>query len=124
MEANRQVALGSLEAEFQVPLSNFKFPPKAYLHFEKMQKDNGNHQDQVKTLIEKTADSLDDLALKMLLVSVQQNNLELCIRYAITYLPHGHNNMDVLVKYSLIWFRHVYYYEGYVCFLLILYTRE
>ena len=48
-----------------------------------MQADNGNHQDQVKELIQKTADSLDSLALKMLFVSVQQNNLELCIRSAI-----------------------------------------
>jgi len=48
-----------------------------------MQADDGNHQDQVKELIRKTADSLDNLALKMLFVSVQQNNLELCIRSAI-----------------------------------------
>ena len=48
-----------------------------------MQKDNGNHQDQVKELTEKTVDSLDNLALKMLYVSVQQNNLELCLRYAV-----------------------------------------
>ena len=48
-----------------------------------MQADDGNHQDQVKELIQKTADSLDNLALNMLFVSVQQNNLELCIRSAI-----------------------------------------
>jgi len=48
-----------------------------------MQADDGKHQDQVKELIQKTADSLDNLALKMLFVSVQQNNLELCIRSAI-----------------------------------------
>jgi len=48
-----------------------------------LQDNNGNHQEQVKGLIQKTADSLDSLALKMLLVSIQQNNLELCIKYAI-----------------------------------------
>jgi hypothetical protein len=48
-----------------------------------MQEDESNYQDQVKELTEKTADSLDILALKMLFVSVQQNNLELCIRYAV-----------------------------------------
>jgi hypothetical protein len=48
-----------------------------------MQDDKGNHQDQVKELIEKTAESLDNLALKMLFVSVQRNNLELCIKYAV-----------------------------------------
>jgi hypothetical protein len=48
-----------------------------------MQKDDGNHQALVKELMEKTADSLNDLALKMLFVSIQQNNLELCIKYAV-----------------------------------------
>ena len=43
----------------------------------------GKHQEQVKVLIEKTASSLDDTALKMLFVSVQQNNIELCIQYAV-----------------------------------------
>jgi hypothetical protein len=42
----------------------------------------GQHQDQVKVLIEKTASSLDNTALKMLFVSVQQNNIGLCVRYA------------------------------------------
>ena len=43
----------------------------------------GNHQDQVKVLIEKTASSLDDTALKILFVSVQQNNIDLCVQSAI-----------------------------------------
>ena len=37
----------------------------------------------MKVLIEKTASSLDDTALLMLFVSVQQNNIELCITYAL-----------------------------------------
>ena len=37
----------------------------------------------MKVLIEKTASSLDDTALKMFFVSVQQNNIDLCVRYAI-----------------------------------------
>ena len=45
--------------------------------------ETGNHQDQVKVLIEKTASSLDNTALKMLFVSVQQNNIDLCVQYAI-----------------------------------------
>ena len=45
--------------------------------------ETGNHQDQVKVLIEKTASSLDDAALKLLFVSVQQNNVDLCVQYAI-----------------------------------------
>jgi hypothetical protein len=37
----------------------------------------------VNGLIEKTASSLDDTALKLLFVSAQQNNIELCVQYAI-----------------------------------------
>ena len=45
--------------------------------------ETGNHQGQVKVLIEKTASSLDDTALKMFFVSVQQNNIDICVQYAI-----------------------------------------
>ena len=34
MAENRRVALRELDAKFQVPLSNFKFPSKAYLRLE------------------------------------------------------------------------------------------
>ena len=46
-------------------------------------KDEGNHQEQVGELIKQTAASIDNLALKMLFVTVQQNNLEACIEYAV-----------------------------------------
>jgi len=45
--------------------------------------DEGNHQEQVGELIKQTAASINDLALKMLFVSVQQNNLEVCIENAV-----------------------------------------
>ena len=45
--------------------------------------DEGNHQEQVGELIKQTAASIDDLTLKMLFVTVQQNNLEVCIEYAM-----------------------------------------
>ena len=48
------------------------------------------HQDQVKVLIERTASSLDDTALKMLFVSVQQNSIELCIQYTINEYVISH----------------------------------
>ena len=48
-----------------------------------LHKESGNHQEQVKDLIEKTASSLDDTALKILFVSVQRNNIDLCVQYAI-----------------------------------------
>ena len=48
-----------------------------------IEKDEGNHQEQVGKLIKQTAASIDNLALKMLFVTVQQNNLEVCIEYAV-----------------------------------------
>ena len=65
--------------------------------------ETGNHQDQVKILIEKTASSLDDTALKMLFVSVQQNNIDLCVRYAInTYVMFSYYLWDLtMIFFSL-----------------------
>jgi hypothetical protein len=60
-------------------LDSSTFKPCVALHTTEI----GQHQNQVKVLIEKTASSLDDTALKMLFVSVQQNNIRLCIQYAI-----------------------------------------
>ena len=106
-EVNRQNAEKYVEEKFRKPLYAYKFPPRADVCFEGKcwlipcqslcrldgstfnlwadlhLPESGKHQDQVKVLIEKTASSLDDTALKMLFVSVQQNNVELCIRYAI-----------------------------------------
>jgi hypothetical protein len=48
-----------------------------------MHENDGNYQEQVKELIKKTAESLDNLALKILFISLQQNNLELCLQYAV-----------------------------------------
>ncbi|KAF8811057.1 hypothetical protein BYT27DRAFT_7185168 [Phlegmacium glaucopus] len=83
MQGSREEAVKLLEDRFRAPLFKYKYPPKAHVCIEGMHKDDGNHQKQVKELIEKTADSLDDLALKILFVSLQQNNLELSITYAI-----------------------------------------
>ena len=45
--------------------------------------DKGNHQEQVGELIKQTAASINNLALKMLFITVQQNNLEVCIENAV-----------------------------------------
>ena len=93
-------ALDMLEKKFKQPLSGYKFHPRAYVHFEgrsfiiqqlilglmphpAIHRDEGNHQEQVGELIRQTAASIDDIALKMLFVTVQQNNLEVCIKYAV-----------------------------------------
>ncbi|TFK59657.1 hypothetical protein BDN72DRAFT_851139 [Pluteus cervinus] len=82
-DENLQVAKSELEKKFQEPLYGYMFPPRAHVCMEDLHDDAGNHQDQVKELTKQTANSLDDLALKLLFVSVQQNNLELCIGYAV-----------------------------------------
>ena len=97
---NRSVAERLLKDDLRAPLFKFKFPPRADVRLEgkyvsasllicwlgcytELHEDDGDHQKQVKKLIEKTAESLDDLALKILFVSLQQNNLELCLKYAV-----------------------------------------
>ena len=105
-DVNRWNAEELVERKFKKPLYGYAFPPRADVCFEGKwwlilcqsvdwmaqrsslwadlhNPESGKHQDQVKVLIEKTASSLDDTALKMLFVSVQQNNIELCVQYAI-----------------------------------------
>ncbi|THV00236.1 hypothetical protein K435DRAFT_657587 [Dendrothele bispora CBS 962.96] len=81
-EKKYEMAKDVLNQKFEEPLNSFQFPPKAMLYLKGMP-DDGDHQKQVKELIEKTANSLHDPALKLLFVSIQQNNLELCMKYAI-----------------------------------------
>ena len=99
-EENRKVAYATLEEKFAKPLEGYRFPPRAYVQFEcvfrfpywpilgliafpAIDEDEGNHQEQVGELIKQTAASIDDLALKMLFVTIQRNNLEVCIEYAV-----------------------------------------
>jgi hypothetical protein len=114
---NRKAAEEEVEKKFRKPLSGCAYPPRADVCFEGEYwlifppkcrpdtlnpsaalhtQDTGKHQDQVKALIEKTASSLDDTALKMLFVSVQQNNIELCVQYAIDFLTGQIGNYDTV----------------------------
>ncbi|KAG6900556.1 hypothetical protein C0995_003513 [Termitomyces sp. Mi166 len=100
---NREKAKTLLK-DLQAPLFGSAFPPRESVCVEDLHDDNGNHQEQVKVLIKKTAGSLDNLALKMLFVSVQQNNLELCIEYAIghTRIFDGNVNLQDIVEDTLL----------------------
>jgi hypothetical protein len=97
---NTKNALDTLEKRFKQPLSGYKFYPCAYVRFEgrfyviqqlilglmphlAIHKDEGDHQEQVGELIKQTIASIDNLALKMLFVTVQQNNLDICIEQAV-----------------------------------------
>lgn len=89
----------TLKERFEEPLKGYVCPPCAYLHIECMpflimsqvglilcsaiNDDNSNHQEQVGKLIKQTTTAIDNLALKMLFITVQKNNLEICIEYAV-----------------------------------------
>ncbi|KAH8979812.1 hypothetical protein EDB86DRAFT_2859446 [Lactarius hatsudake] len=109
-DQNREFAERLLKDSLRAPLFEYKFPPRADVCLEDMHEDDANHQEQVKELIEKTAESLDDLALKILFVSLQQNNLELCVKYAVEYVDRmWSDSMEVFVERCLMWFRHSYF---------------
>ena len=122
-DANRQYAKEQVEKKFRKPLYGYTFPPRADVCFEGKcwliflskcrlygsifqhyadlhTPKTGNHQDQVKVLIERTASSLDDTALKMLFISVQQNNIELRIHYAID----EYVMFSLLRKFNIVFF--------------------
>ncbi|GJJ11620.1 hypothetical protein Clacol_005856 [Clathrus columnatus] len=80
-QENRQIAEKTLENRFKQPISKFKFPPNVCLTMEDMHMNSPSHQNQITELIEETANSLDNLTLKKLFVSVQRTNLELCLTY-------------------------------------------
>ena len=65
-----------------------------------LHEDEGDHQKQVGELIKQTAVSVDDLALKMLFVTIQQNNLEACIEYAVN--PYVAQPYAVSFTYRLL----------------------
>ncbi|KAF5331779.1 hypothetical protein D9758_018549 [Tetrapyrgos nigripes] len=95
----RQDAAANLEDKFRKPLAEY------------MQRDDGHHQQQVKELMEKTADSLGDPSLKLLFVCIQHNNLELCMRYAVKYTKIENFRLNEDPFLGLRWFHHAYY-EG------------
>jgi len=79
------------------------------VRFESIHEDKGNHQEQVGELIKQTVASIDDLALKMLFVTVQQNNLEVCIEHAVNPYTFLYNPTVVdLIYMAASWFGHCY----------------
>ncbi|KAJ7226422.1 GTP-binding protein [Mycena rebaudengoi] len=68
-----------LTDNFEKPLMSSKFPPADLVRLDDMREETSDCNE----LIEKTANALSDTALKLLFVSVQQNNIDLCIRHAM-----------------------------------------
>ncbi|KAJ7936245.1 hypothetical protein B0H13DRAFT_388538 [Mycena leptocephala] len=67
-----------LDRRFVGPLKRMPYHPADYAEVMNMQEDGDCHD-----LITKTAGALTDEVLRLLFVSVQQNNIDLCIRYAV-----------------------------------------
>ncbi|PPQ94247.1 hypothetical protein CVT25_006737 [Psilocybe cyanescens] len=125
-EQNTKHALDTLQQKFELPLRSYQFPPQGYVRLEALDKNESDHQKQIEELIKQTAASIDDLALKMLFISVQQNNLKICIEYAIKNIVNQITNMvcwlrcarsfqwliyikDNLIFQAMVWFPHNYY---------------
>ncbi|KAJ6452585.1 hypothetical protein C8R45DRAFT_1040303 [Mycena sanguinolenta] len=64
---------------FQKPLRGKRFPPSDYVQLDDMREEASSCNE----LVEKTANALTDATLRLLFVSVQQNNIYLCIHYAV-----------------------------------------
>jgi len=99
-----------LKTNFVEPLGVTASQPSDYVRLDDMRKEDSNCIE----LIEKTANVLDDDRLKLLFVSVQQNNIDICIQHALRSsmpLQEGKERLRPLVKSSLAWFPHVWNFE-------------
>jgi len=103
---NFEIACVTLEQKFEKPLRGYAYPPRAYVRFESIDDDEGTHQEQVGELIKQTTASIDNLALKMLFVTIQQNNLEVCIKCAVNKHVFSNKSMWALIYSAASWFGH------------------
>ncbi|KAJ7135732.1 hypothetical protein C8R44DRAFT_608928 [Mycena epipterygia] len=74
-----ELAHQRLNTHFLDPLRSMKSPPSDHVQLDDMRKDGST----CVKLIEKTANVLNDETLKLLFVSVQQNNIDVCTLYAV-----------------------------------------
>ncbi|KAJ7212648.1 GTP-binding protein [Mycena pura] len=68
-----------LDNRYREPLRRARYPPSDNVQVDDMRVDDSNCNE----LIAKTAEALTDDTLRLLFVSVQQNNIDLCIEYAL-----------------------------------------
>ncbi|KAJ6471429.1 hypothetical protein C8R45DRAFT_1104396 [Mycena sanguinolenta] len=94
-----------LTSNFIGPLSKTKFRPSDFVQLDDMRMERSSCIE----LIDKTANALTDDALRLLFVSVQQNNIDLCIYYAVQeLLHHTPKNVDTLITDVMAWFPHTW----------------
>jgi len=96
-----------LKTNFIKPLEATASRPSDYVQLDDMRMEDSSCDE----LIKKTANVLDDDRLKLLFVSVQQNNIDVCIQYAIRFgmeIQGGTDRLRDLIRASLAWFPHVW----------------
>ncbi|KAJ7069243.1 hypothetical protein C8F01DRAFT_510961 [Mycena amicta] len=93
-----------LEHHFVAPLKQAKFPPSDYLDLSDMHEEDTCCDE----LIMKTTNALTNDALKLLLVSVQQNNVNLCTFYAVKWILRNGDSNTEFMEHILQWFPHVW----------------
>ncbi|KAE9408472.1 hypothetical protein BT96DRAFT_699892 [Gymnopus androsaceus JB14] len=111
------------------------FQPKGFVFMQDMHKELERAQPQCAKLIEKTSKAIDNIALQLLIVSVQQCNLKLVIKRAIHFIEHREKEgiisrieklvlgdnfntfMSKKLKEILIWFPHFYFVSLWISFL-------
>ncbi|KAJ6526126.1 hypothetical protein DFH09DRAFT_171135 [Mycena vulgaris] len=102
-----QKAQKMLDTRFVDRLNGMRNPPADYVQVKDMQEDGDCQQ-----LITKTAGAFTDDVLRLLFVSVQQNNVNLSIYYAVNYnISSLDRSPGGIVRKTLAWFPHIWLQE-------------
>ncbi|KAF7343569.1 GTP-binding protein [Mycena sanguinolenta] len=99
-----QLAQQMLTTNYRNQLNSVEFKPSAYVQLDDMRLEHSSCIE----LINETAKTLTDDALLLLFVSVQQNNIELCIEWAVGQGLRSGNKGPESVKWILAYFPHVW----------------
>ncbi|KAF7335085.1 GTP-binding protein [Mycena venus] len=92
-----------LTTNFRQPLEQTDYPPSEYIQLDDMREKDTS----CKELIEKTAATISDDALRMLFVSVQRNNIGLSVRYAVE-MSIDEERIGRVTIYTLGYFGHIW----------------
>jgi len=79
MQQAPEKAWADFEKNILQRFSKFKYPPKGYVAFRKMNEPGGDCNE----LIEKTADALSSEQLQQFFLSTQRNNVDICLKYGV-----------------------------------------
>ncbi|KAF7343568.1 GTP-binding protein [Mycena sanguinolenta] len=98
-----QLAQQMLTTNYRDQLNSVEFKPSAYVRLDDMRLEQSNCIE----LINETAKTLNDDALLLLFVSVQRNNINLCIRWAVCWAL-AEEGLTSVVEWALAYFPHVW----------------